>query len=405
MKTFRDYLTEAETWSRSPRTGDGFEINIREETLIETVVHSTREDAVILAADTGMMRILESYHMLSESVSVEEVELRDGSVVDVRVEYDLDTDSYDVESAVDVATGQDVTGSMTRDGYNRVLDAIGAHLAAEREQSRGDGSEIANLRDLERQLGEDENQRGLDHAYAVYGNRQGYYAWRKSPPSPVLNIGITDPQLTGLTDFDPRSPEILDFVKQHMKPVNFNSLSAGIKQLILKELPLRKQGMAEGAMSDIDMDLRHIAKTARMDGLVDAMRGEFGIQTQQYLQDMMDDVEHNLERRGMQDTNMQAKLSMLMDAIRELYAQEDLDEAEYQGRKVQLNKPMQGDVAKFKVYVKDPSTGNVKKVNFGDKTMRIKKSNPARRRSFRARHRCENPGPKTKARYWSCRKW
>lgn len=82
-----------------------------------------------------------------------------------------------------------------------------------------------------------------------------------------------------------------------------------------------------------------------------------------------------------------------------------LEEAEYQGRTVQLGKPMQGDVKKFKVYVRDPSTGNVKKVNFGDPNMKIKKNNPARRKSFRARHNCDNPGPKTKARYWSCRKW
>ena len=79
-------------------------------------------------------------------------------------------------------------------------------------------------------------------------------------------------------------------------------------------------------------------------------------------------------------------------------------EAEYQGRTVKLNKPMQGDVKKFKVYVKNPK-GNVVKVNFGDPDMRIKKSNPERRRSFRARHNCDNPGPRHKARYWSCRKW
>ena len=77
----------------------------------------------------------------------------------------------------------------------------------------------------------------------------------------------------------------------------------------------------------------------------------------------------------------------------------DMFEAEYQGRKVKLNKPMRGDVKKFNVYVKNPK-GNVVKVNFGDPNMRIKKSNPARRRSFRARHKCDNPGPKTKARYW-----
>lgn len=83
---------------------------------------------------------------------------------------------------------------------------------------------------------------------------------------------------------------------------------------------------------------------------------------------------------------------------------DELDEAEYQGRKVKLGKPMQGDVKKFKVYVRNPK-GNVVKVNFGDPDMKIKKSNPARRRSFRARHNCDNPGPRHKARYWSCRKW
>jgi hypothetical protein len=80
------------------------------------------------------------------------------------------------------------------------------------------------------------------------------------------------------------------------------------------------------------------------------------------------------------------------------------NEAEYQGRKVQLGKKMPGDVKKSKVYVKN-AKGNVVKVNFGDKKMRIKKSNPARRKSFRARHNCANPGPRWKARYWSCRSW
>ena len=66
---------------------------------------------------------------------------------------------------------------------------------------------------------------------------------------------------------------------------------------------------------------------------------------------------------------------------------------------------MAGDVKKFKVYVRNPKTGNVIKVNFGQKGMRIRKNNPGARKSFRARHKCATPGPKTKARYWSCRKW
>ena len=82
-----------------------------------------------------------------------------------------------------------------------------------------------------------------------------------------------------------------------------------------------------------------------------------------------------------------------------------LAEAEYKGRKVQLGKPMAGDTKKFKVYVKN-NKGNVVKVNFGQKGVKIKKNNPARRKSFRARHHCDtNPGPRWKARYWSCRKW
>jgi hypothetical protein len=84
--------------------------------------------------------------------------------------------------------------------------------------------------------------------------------------------------------------------------------------------------------------------------------------------------------------------------------EDDLAEAEYRGRKVPLGKKMAGDVKKSKVYVRKPN-GNVVKVEFGDPNMRIKKSNPKRRKSFRARHNCDNPGPRWKARYWSCRAW
>ena len=92
----------------------------------------------------------------------------------------------------------------------------------------------------------------------------------------------------------------------------------------------------------------------------------------------------------------------------------EVNEAEYQGRKVKLGKPTRGDVKKFKVYVKNPK-GNVVKVNFGhggssakkagQKTMQIQKDIPSRRKAFRARHNCDNPGPRHKARYWSCRAW
>ncbi len=99
------------------------------------------------------------------------------------------------------------------------------------------------------------------------------------------------------------------------------------------------------------------------------------------------------------DSGMAVKL---MEALKN--HRHALQEAEYQGRTVKLGKPMQGDVKKFKVYVKNEK-GNVVKVNFGQKGMSIKKNNPERRRSFRARHNCDTPGPRDMARYWSCRKW
>ena len=134
-----------------------------------------------------------------------------------------------------------------------------------------------------------------------------------------------------------------------------------------------------------------------------------------YIQSQIDVLKKEMDRIRTQKESVMRSQSMIEMTLEEsqdfheefghlAYDEDGLFEAEYQGRKVQLNKPMRGDVKKFKVYVKNEK-GNVVKVNFGDPDMKIKKSNPERRKSFRARHNCDNPGPKTKARYWSCRKW
>ena len=186
----------------------------------------------------------------------------------------------------------------------------------------------------------------------------------------------------------------------------------------IADAPVAPMGtVEEGVMSEIDIDLHEIARTEDYDRLYDLLTASSA--TGQFVQDMYYDVarEYGLHP----DDDNDVILDRLMDRISDDYGDPDfdpaeqMDEAEYQGRKVPLGKPMRGDVKKFKVYVKDPKTGNVKKVNFGhggtsakragQKTMKIKKSNPARRKSFRARHNCDNPGPRTKARYWSCRAW
>ena len=119
-----------------------------------------------------------------------------------------------------------------------------------------------------------------------------------------------------------------------------------------------------------------------------------------------------MQGEGIDEADMSIQEVLDMEVI-----DENITEAKYKGKTVTLNKPMRGDSKKFKVYVnsgKKNADGSikVKKVNFGHggtsakrKTMRIRKSNPKRRKAFRARHRCDNPGPKTMARYWSCKKW
>ena len=122
--------------------------------------------------------------------------------------------------------------------------------------------------------------------------------------------------------------------------------------------------------------------------------------------------EQEIERLKLRQNAEHGKASLKRQSetqarIRELEKQikdKEIDEAEYQGREVPLGKPMKGDVKKSKVYVRNDK-GNVVKVNFGDPNMRIKKTSTKHRKSFRARHHCDNPGPRWKARYWSCKAW
>ena len=150
----------------------------------------------------------------------------------------------------------------------------------------------------------------------------------------------------------------------------------------------------------------------------------FDVYSESYF-DLINEV-RNLYRLGFIELNENDKWIVISDLGKSVLSEEQskykdfygsvenvdlLNEAEYQGRKVQLGKIMQGDVKKFKVYVKNDK-GKVVKVNFGfggksakGKRMVIKKNNPERRRSFRARHNCDNPGPRWKPRYWACKTW
>jgi len=141
----------------------------------------------------------------------------------------------------------------------------------------------------------------------------------------------------------------------------------------------------------------HAEKLAKEDG----DRVEYGVHLQR---------DNTRFEEGIVEEVRTQDLKEFINFLKENCKPENIQEAKYQGRTVQLNKPMRGDSKKFKVYVNSgkknaDGTIKVKKVEFGAKGMNIKKNNPKRRKAFRARHNCANPGPKTKARYWSCRKW
>lgn len=242
----------------------------------------------------------------------------------------------------------------------------------------------------------------------------------EEPTAPTTMGDVAEP-----TAYDPIGEDFMSRMLE-LAGCGRKTMEGDISQIEkdIADAPVAPMGtVEEGVMSEIDIDLHDIARTEDFDKLYDAISGLHGGEIQLYLDDMINDIAR--DHRLHWDDDIDEIMEILMDRLVDNYGDGDIDtpaepaekmsEAEYQGRKVPLGKPMRGDVKKFKVYVKDPKTGNVKKVNFGhggtsakragQKTMKIKKSNPARRKSFRARHNCDNPGPRTKARYWSCRAW
>lgn len=186
-----------------------------------------------------------------------------------------------------------------------------------------------------------------------------------------------------LTNMEADNSEEVSMVLSNLKKIE--TLSRELQELILEHGGVPEWSQEKIAVCSSDLDAVHQNMKFNPEPL-------------------HEDEEDITEQAFLEETNENVCAGCLLEVIDSLKDQVLL-EAEYRGRKVPLGKPMQGDVKKFKVYVKDPKTGNVKKVNFGDPNMRIKKSNPKRRKSFRARHNCDNPGPRTKARYWACRSW
>ena len=182
----------------------------------------------------------------------------------------------------------------------------------------------------------------------------------------------------------------------------------GIDKEKITETHLGEYGIFEGQMVPLDMPM--LDEDQMLDGYeVDFFQTKANVYANIEIPSENPTFEDNIQIKGTGKTEEEAFEDLKQNYNN--YKKIGINEAEYQGRKVTLNKPSQGDSKKFKVYVKNDK-GKVVKVNFGfggksakGKRMVIKDKNPKARAAYRARHNCKNPGPKWKANYWSCKKW
>lgn len=205
-----------------------------------------------------------------------------------------------------------------------------------------------------------------------------------------------------------------------MKDLNLEEMVSMVEKLCKKGQAYRRKRMAAGEKSSAYLSGRavKVCKGQMQGENTDPDNDDITIDPDT---NFKVDLKHLLKKHKVDDGEDLDEIEMTIQEVLDMdVIDEDITEAKYKGKTVKLNKPMRGDVKKFKVYVntgKKNADGSikVKKVNFGhggtsakalgQKTMKIRKSNPKRRKAFRARHRCDNPGPKTMARYWSCKKW
>jgi len=387
MKTFKNYLLEEEQANETPSVGDVFELEMaRDETLIETTVVEVLEDGIVINADDTVIKMFEDAGYLQEywtgmdSVALGGNKSPVGSRSPKKPKF---TEQQIQEGKMKELLGDinELTHDEFSGKYNMSKDEAREKFDIKDEQEL---DEMSAMRRLAGMMQDKEN---------IKNTRIPSHDERRIQ---VDLIDLSDEEFEAKhkmskaqarEQFDEDMDEMSEPTQDAFEELkDYAETSGGIDKEEFEKAAYLVKAMGKPHLKD------------KAEGMLDDLIGKMD-------SDPRDKVIQVLARH--------IDLTFLKNLFKT--AEVDLDEAEYQGRTVKLNKPTRGDVKKFKVYVKDPKTGNVKKVNFGhggtsakkagQKTMKIKKSNPARRKSFRARHNCDNPGPKTKARYWSCRAW
>jgi len=455
MKTFKNYLLEEEQANETPGVGDVFELEMaRDETLIETTVVEVLEDGIVINADDTVMKMFEDAGYLQEyktdgpvpsggskspvgsntvykKVNTEqspkdalaEEEMNEGKMKELlgdvnelthdefKAKYNMSKDEarekFDIkdEQELDEMSAMRRLAGMMQDKENikntripshderriqvDLIDLSDEEFEAKHKMSKAQAREQFDEAHNASAEEEDKFHTELDDlVHKTFGHSSDERGEKMSEP--------TQDAFQELKDYAETSGGI--------DKEEFEKAAYLVKAMGKPHLKDKAEGMLDDLIGKMDSDPR--------DKVIQVLARHIDLT---FLKNLLNEgkvKEMLLAMEELTDEEFNAEYGMSKAEAKEKF---NLDEAEYQGRTVKLNKPTRGDVKKFKVYVKDPKTGNVKKVNFGhggtsakkagQKTMSIKKSNPARRKSFRARHNCDNPGPKTKARYWSCRAW
>ena len=344
MKKLAEYFAESEQGSKRPVVGDTVDIHINEELAIEAGVLESTEDKLVLEYDERGISLLEA------------LDLVEG----------FNPDSFEGEND-DFGLGTLRYKAMVDDNgrvqviHDSITVETGGPNSPEEFRELSDEDQIYAL------------EAAQEHAEETWNERDDKYAHGESVENESAYVGVDKmpkrSQADAMAEADARFMNLVNKLLGKDTTVSTNPVKEdGDEKFTDKEIK-----MAFGILNDPRFKGGNMTEIVRrIEAIADGLS------------------DHPSVRKALQRTN------------------EDItDEAKYQGREVKLGKPMSGDVAKYKVYVKDKKTGNVKKVNFGDKNMEIKRDDPKRRKSFRARHGCGTPkaSDRTKARYWSCRMW
>jgi hypothetical protein len=388
IKNFLDIVEQYSEEDALVESQDSFDIELGEDLLIETGVVDITEDGIVVEGDEETLRLLAEHGVILE---------------------ETDWSKYDEPTVSRIAKG--VTKPVDRTDYNvppAMRDPDQGKPGFEKRKSR-------IMKGVSEAWG-DSDIPGLSKPLANFMSRM--YHHRK------INLPnfSGDPRDHYSTNYRKEFPQNMQGQIQHSDDEQLIALAkkfaADTNQEytdILAKMVVAREELKYGLLHIQDKhDKKGLEKVGEgsadepVDPDMDADDKRFDDIEESGLQAYLGKKKYGEEgMKALQKAGREGASKEKMAQIRAKHDkldEEEMDEAKYQGREVPLGKPMAGDVKKSKVYVRKPN-GKVVKVNFGDKKMRIKKSNPARRKSFRARHNCKNPGPRWKARYWSCRAW